>query len=126
MVSSALTVIEPIFMAGPGGGRGGPPARARYFKGHIFYEKNLICTCKIFFLIGYTHINTNIGPFIKLFQWFILVINPFDIWFRPLVSPILNFVKDKGTFFELEQGTRILRAGPANLSNIIPICTMKF
>ncbi|MFS7995063.1 hypothetical protein Hanom_Chr12g01113621 [Helianthus anomalus] len=79
-------------MASPGGGRGGPPARARYFEGHIFLKNNLICICKVFF-IGYIHTNTNIGPLTKLFLWFRLVINPFGIRFRPLVSQIPNFVK---------------------------------
>ncbi|KAF5756851.1 hypothetical protein HanXRQr2_Chr17g0819701 [Helianthus annuus] len=81
-------------MAGPGGGRGGPPARARYFEGHIFfYKKPDIYICKIFFLIGYTHTNTNIGPLKKLFLRFRLVINAFGIRFKSLVSPIPNFVK---------------------------------
>ncbi|KAJ0467460.1 putative jacalin-like lectin domain-containing protein [Helianthus annuus] len=84
-------------MAGPGGGRGGPPARARYFERHIFYKRNRICICKIFFfLIGYTHTNTNIGPFTKLFLWFRLCINPFAIRFRPLVNTIPNLVRPKG------------------------------
>ncbi|MFS7909982.1 hypothetical protein Hanom_Chr02g00100941 [Helianthus anomalus] len=51
------------------------------------------------FLIGYIHINTNIGPLKKLFLRFRLVINPFGIRFRPLVSQIPNFVRPKGTFF---------------------------
>ncbi|MFS7957602.1 hypothetical protein Hanom_Chr07g00668261 [Helianthus anomalus] len=46
-----------------------------------------------YFLIWYTNTNTNIGPLTKLFLWFILVINPFGIRFRLLVSPIPNFVK---------------------------------
>ncbi|MFS7897045.1 hypothetical protein Hanom_Chr00s006641g01735141 [Helianthus anomalus] len=46
-----------------------------------------------YFLIGYTHTNTNIGPLTKLFLWFRLVINPFGIRFRPLVCSIPNFVK---------------------------------
>ncbi|MFS7926913.1 hypothetical protein Hanom_Chr04g00302731 [Helianthus anomalus] len=80
-------------MAGPGGGRGGPPARARYFEGHVFLKKKRYVYVK-YFLIGYIHTNTNIDPLTKLFLWFKLVINnPFDIMFRPLVSPIPNFVK---------------------------------
>ncbi|MFS7962574.1 hypothetical protein Hanom_Chr08g00728251 [Helianthus anomalus] len=62
-------------------------------RGMFFYEKNLICVCKIFFLIWYTHTNTNKDPLTKLFLWFRLVINPFGIRFRPLVSQIPNFVK---------------------------------
>ncbi|MFS8027034.1 hypothetical protein Hanom_Chr16g01493891 [Helianthus anomalus] len=46
-----------------------------------------------YFLIGYTHTNTNVGPLTKLFLCFRLVINPFSIRFKLLVSPIPNFVK---------------------------------
>ncbi|MFS7998281.1 hypothetical protein Hanom_Chr12g01151821 [Helianthus anomalus] len=56
-------------------------------------KKNPICICKIFFFIRYIHTNTNIGPLTKIFLWFRLVINPFGISFRPLVSQIPNFVK---------------------------------
>ncbi|KAM0017993.1 hypothetical protein Hdeb2414_s0027g00694241 [Helianthus debilis subsp. tardiflorus] len=35
--------------AGHGVGRGGPPARARYFGGHIIFRKNPICIRKNFF-----------------------------------------------------------------------------
>ncbi|MFS7995776.1 hypothetical protein Hanom_Chr12g01121961 [Helianthus anomalus] len=63
------------------------------FRGaRFFMEKNPICICKIFFN-RFTHTNTNIDPLTKLFLWFKLVINPFGIRFRPLVSPIPNFVK---------------------------------
>ncbi|MFS7917671.1 hypothetical protein Hanom_Chr03g00191891 [Helianthus anomalus] len=79
-------------MAGLGGGWGGRPARARYFEGIFFYKKLNMYIYNIF-LIGYTHTNTNICPLKKLFLWFRLVINPFDIRFRTLVSPIPNFVK---------------------------------
>ncbi|MFS7913088.1 hypothetical protein Hanom_Chr02g00137591 [Helianthus anomalus] len=85
-------------MAGSECGRGGPPARARYFERHIFYAKNTICICKIFFLIRYIHTNTNIGPFTKLFLWFRLVINLFAIRFKSLVSQILNFFKVEHIF----------------------------
>ncbi|MFS7934661.1 hypothetical protein Hanom_Chr05g00394251 [Helianthus anomalus] len=62
-------------------------------RGTFFYEKTRYVYVK-YFLIGYTHTNTNIGPLTKLFLWFRLVINPFDIRFRHLVSQIPNFVKD--------------------------------
>ncbi|MFS7993955.1 hypothetical protein Hanom_Chr12g01100231 [Helianthus anomalus] len=52
-----------------------------------------------YFLIVYTHTNTNIGSHTKLFLWFRLVINPFDIRFKHFVSPILNFVKALGHIF---------------------------
>ncbi|MFS8025056.1 hypothetical protein Hanom_Chr16g01470491 [Helianthus anomalus] len=55
-------------------------------RGMFFYEKPRYVYVK-YFLIGYTHTNTSIG------LWFRLVINPFGIRFRPLVSPIPNFVK---------------------------------
>ncbi|MFS7989226.1 hypothetical protein Hanom_Chr11g01044241 [Helianthus anomalus] len=55
---------------------------------------------KNIFLIGYTHTNTNIGHLRKLFLWFRLVINPFDIRFRSLVSPIPNSLRPNGTFFQ--------------------------
>ncbi|MFS7912612.1 hypothetical protein Hanom_Chr02g00131991 [Helianthus anomalus] len=78
-------------------------------------KKNQICIFKIFFLIRYIYTNTNIGLLTKLFLRFRLVINLFGIRFRPLVSQIPNFVKALGAhFFELEYGTRILRAGPDN------------
>ncbi|MFS7905473.1 hypothetical protein Hanom_Chr01g00048121 [Helianthus anomalus] len=58
------------------GGEDHRPGPARYFEGHFISEKNPICICKIYFLIGYTHTNTNIGPLTKLFLWFRLVISP--------------------------------------------------
>ncbi|KAJ0860969.1 hypothetical protein HanRHA438_Chr13g0629351 [Helianthus annuus] len=65
-----------MIKAGPGGGRGGPPARARYFEGHVFFmKKNRYVYVKYFFN-RYIHTNTNIGPLTKLFLWFRLVINP--------------------------------------------------
>ncbi|MFS8013301.1 hypothetical protein Hanom_Chr14g01331261 [Helianthus anomalus] len=79
------------------------------------------------FLIGYIHTNTNIGLLTKLFLWFRLVINPFGIRFRPLVSQIPNFVKALGAhFFELEQGTRILRAGRCSKVDCILFYTFRF
>ncbi|MFS8012725.1 hypothetical protein Hanom_Chr14g01324231 [Helianthus anomalus] len=79
-------------MAGPGGGRGGPPARVRYFEGHVFFRKNPYVYIK-YFLIRYTLANTNIGPLTKQFLWFRLVINLFGSRFRTLVSAIPTFIK---------------------------------
>ncbi|MFS7914841.1 hypothetical protein Hanom_Chr02g00158291 [Helianthus anomalus] len=81
-----------IFMAGPGVGgedhRPGPDI----LRGTFFKEKNRYVHIK-YFLIGYTHAKTNIAPLTKLFLWFRLVINPFCIRSRTLVSAIPNFVK---------------------------------
>ncbi|MFS8007997.1 hypothetical protein Hanom_Chr14g01267531 [Helianthus anomalus] len=75
----------------PWGRRGGTPGPI--FQGaRYFYEKTRYVYVK-YYLIGYTHINTNTDSLTKLFLWFRLVINPFGIRFRPLVNPIPNFVK---------------------------------
>ncbi|MFS8007036.1 hypothetical protein Hanom_Chr14g01256241 [Helianthus anomalus] len=61
-------------------------------RGTFFTKKTQYIYVK-YFLIGYTRTNTIIGLLTKLFLRFRLVINPFGIRFRPLVSQIPNFVK---------------------------------
>ncbi|MFS7990131.1 hypothetical protein Hanom_Chr11g01055161 [Helianthus anomalus] len=83
-------------MAGPGvGGEDHWPGpnilRDTFF--FFFFMKKTRYVYVNYFLIGYIHTNTNIGPLTKPVLWFRLVINPFDIRFRPLVSQIPNFVK---------------------------------
>ncbi|MFS7980657.1 hypothetical protein Hanom_Chr10g00941901 [Helianthus anomalus] len=63
------------------------------FQGAHYFMKKARYVYVKYFLVGYTRTNTNIGPLIKLFLWFRLVINPFVIIFRSLVSPIPNFIK---------------------------------
>ncbi|MFS8010120.1 hypothetical protein Hanom_Chr14g01293271 [Helianthus anomalus] len=78
-------------MADPGVGGENHWSGPDISRGTFFYEKTRYVYVK-YFLIAYTHINTNKGPLTKLFLWFRLVINPFGIRFRLLMSSIPNFV----------------------------------
>ncbi|MFS7918661.1 hypothetical protein Hanom_Chr03g00203761 [Helianthus anomalus] len=57
-------------MAGPGGGRGGPPARARYFEGHTFFlRKKRHVYVKYYFNWVHTCKHQH-RPLTKQFLWF--------------------------------------------------------
>ncbi|MFS7993381.1 hypothetical protein Hanom_Chr12g01093361 [Helianthus anomalus] len=79
-------------MAGLGGGRKRPPARARCFEWHIFFMKKARYVYVKYSLVGYTHTNTNVGPLTKLFLWFRLVINSFVIIFMVAKVPRRSLV----------------------------------
>ncbi|MFS8027312.1 hypothetical protein Hanom_Chr16g01497251 [Helianthus anomalus] len=79
-------------MARPGVGGEDHRPGSDVSRGTFFMKKARYVYVK-YFLVGYTHTNTNIGPLTKLFLWFRLVIIPFVIIFRPLVCPIPNFIK---------------------------------
>ncbi|KAJ0578455.1 hypothetical protein HanIR_Chr05g0248131 [Helianthus annuus] len=62
--------------AGPEGGQGGQPNRARDFVGHVIFKKKILYyICKKKTLIGYNQTNINIGPLkkIMLFKLFSLL-----------------------------------------------------
>ncbi|MFS8015630.1 hypothetical protein Hanom_Chr15g01358951 [Helianthus anomalus] len=52
-----------IIMAGPEGGRGGPPAMARYFKGTFFMKKIRYVYVKYFFNMVHSYKHQHRPPY---------------------------------------------------------------